>query len=158
MIAWLEDDAWSPFFPNAEVLLSRRELDAITDADAYRPEGSDALLALHAQGVVTAVEDRHEVTPEVTTTVTGAHSPGHQIIDIASRDAEATMIGHLALTPLHCVTRTDSSRHFDVPAAAAILEDLRDRRRLLIGPLWPAPGAARWTGTEMRAELTDAPL
>ena len=56
MIAWLDAHAgWRPFFPNAEVLVSRREYEAIADAGAYRPQGSDALLDLHTQGVVTAV-------------------------------------------------------------------------------------------------------
>jgi len=157
MIAWVAaDGGWSPFFPNAEVLVSRREYEAITDAGPYRPQGSDALLALQAQSVVTTVDDEHTVTSEVTTRWTGAHSPGHQVVNVASQGSEATMIGHLALTPLHCAT-CEHDGHIDPPAAARVLHDLRDRRQLLVGPLWPAPGAARWTGHEMRAERAAAP-
>ncbi len=154
MIAWLTNDRWSPFFPNAEMLISRREYEAISEEGPYRPQGSDALLALHAQGTVTTVDDEHVVTSEVMTNWTGAHSPGHQIVNIASHGVEATMIGHLALTPLHCATG-DCALHLDGPAAAAVLRDLRNREHLLVGPLWPTPGAARWTRDEMQAAPPD---
>ncbi len=151
MIAWAGDDGWTPFFPGAEVLISRREYDAITDGGAYRPQGSDAIVALYDQGVVTPVDDRHVVTPDVTIRHTGGHSPGHQIVHLASDDLDAVLIGHLALSPLHCVI-DDFSGHLDPPVAARALRELRDRGNLLVGPLWPAPGAARWAGLEMRAE------
>jgi glyoxylase-like metal-dependent hydrolase (beta-lactamase superfamily II) len=153
MIAWVDgDDGWSPFFPNADVLISRREYDAIVDDSSYRPQGSDALVALHAHGVVTTVDDLHVVTPEVTIRHTGGHSPGHQIVQVASRDLDATLIGHLALSPLHCAI-DDFGGHVDAQVATGVLRELRDRGQLLVGPLWPAPGAARWTNAEMRAEL-----
>jgi glyoxylase-like metal-dependent hydrolase (beta-lactamase superfamily II) len=153
MIAWVDgDDLWSPFFPNADVLISRREYGAIVDDGSYRPQGSDALVALHGQGVVTLVDDLHVVTPEVTIRHTGGHSPGHQIVEIASRDLDATMIGHLALSPLHCAI-DEFGGHVDAPAAVTMLQELRDRGQLLVGPLWPAPGAARWTDGEMRPEV-----
>ena len=155
MIAWLTDDQWSPFFPNAELLVSDREYAAIAGEGEYRPQGSGALLALHAQGVVTTVDDEHVVTSEVTTAWTGAHSPGHQVVNIASADVEATMIGHLALSPLHCVIR-DCPLHIDSPAAAAVLQALGDGRRLLVGPLWPTPGAARWNGEQVHVAPPDS--
>ncbi len=151
MIAWADDGRWTPFFPNAEVLISRREYDAIVDDGPYRPQGSDALVALHAHGVVTKVGERHAVTPEVTIRFTGAHSPGHQVVDVTSGDLDATMIGHLALSPLHCVI-DEFGGHNEPTSAATVLRALRDSGRLLVGPLWPAPGAARWTGREMRPE------
>jgi hypothetical protein len=155
MIAWRADEQWSPFFPNAEVLISRREHEAIAGDGDYTPGGAEAYLALHASGAVTTVDDEHVVTSEVTTRWTGRHSPGHQLVIIRSGDAEATMIGHLALSPLHC-TIDDCALHFDTPAAVAVLKGLRDERRVLVGPLWPTPGAARWTGTEMQVVAPDA--
>jgi hypothetical protein len=149
MIAWLDDDRWSPFFPNSEVLLSQREYDAIADDGWYRPSGAEALLALHEQGAVTTVGDAHVVTDDVTIRWTGAHSPGHQVVHISSQGEDATMIGHLALSPLHCVI-DECANHVESDAAVAVLMQLRDQGNLLIGPLWPAPGAARWTGTEMQ--------
>ena len=149
MIAWAGDDGWSPFFPNAEVLVSRRELDAIRDATAYRPQGGDALLALDDQGVVTAIGDEHVVADGVTVVWTGGHCPGHQIVQIDSHGSEATLVGHLALTPLHCVCA--STGHLDPAVATDAIDRLRDSRQLLAGPLWPSPGAARWTGNAMQA-------
>ena len=143
MIAWLTDDQWGPFFPNAEVLVSRREYEAIADDGPYEPQGGHALIALHALGVVRTVDDEHVVTSEVTTTWTGAHSPGHMLVNVAAGDTTATMIGHLALSPLHLVLG-DPGPQIDPPAATAVLETLHDGR-LLVGPLWPAPGAARWS-------------
>ena len=149
MIAWLEAGEWSPFFPNAEVILSEREYAAIADSnDPYSPQGHEAIVALHAQGAVTTVGDAHTVTDAVSTRLTGGHSPGHQVIDVESDGDAATFIGHLALSPLHC-TIDDCSLHMEPAPAVAALQQLRDERRLLIGPLWPTPGGARWTGAEM---------
>ena len=142
MIAWRTDDGWAPFFPNAQFIVTRRECDAIVDEGWYQPSGGDAFRALHEQGAVTTVDDEHAVTSDVSTRWTGAHSPGHQVVNIASGDDQATMIGHLALSPLHCEFR-DSGAHIDPLAAQAALGTLRDGR-LLIGPLWPTPGAVRW--------------
>ncbi len=148
MIAWWADDAWTPFFPNAEVLLSQRERAAIVDDGPYAPQGAEALLALDAQGVVLPVEDEHVVTPEVTTSWTGGHSPGHLLVNVTAGDTTATMIGHLALSPLHFVVG-EPGRHVDPVAAAQALDAVHDGR-LLVGPLWPAPGAARWSGDDVR--------
>jgi hypothetical protein len=154
MIAWLDDDAWTPFFPNATVVVSRRELDAIADPDdPYQPQGGDALVALHAQGAVTTVDDEHALTVDVRTRWTGAHSPGHQIVHIGRDEDRATMIGHLALSPLHCMTG-EGKAHNDPSGAAEVLNGLADDR-LLIGPLWPAPGAVRWTRDRVETATPD---
>jgi glyoxylase-like metal-dependent hydrolase (beta-lactamase superfamily II) len=142
MVAWLEDNQWSPFFPNAEVLISQREYEAIADDGPYDPQGSEALLALAAQGVVQQVDDEHEVTSEVATEWTGGHSPGHLLVNVTDGGTTATMIGHLALSPLH-LALGDPGRHPDPARAAAAMERIHDGR-VLVGPLWPAPGAARW--------------
>jgi glyoxylase-like metal-dependent hydrolase (beta-lactamase superfamily II) len=148
MAAWVAAGEWRPFFPGAQVLVSRREHDAIVGEGPYRPDGSEALEALHAQGAVTLVDDEHEVTAEVTVRWTGAHSPGHSVVHVKSDGAEATMVGHLALSPIHAAL-DGCPLHEDPAAAHARLRALRDRGSPLVGPLWPAPGAARWTGTVM---------
>jgi hypothetical protein len=147
MMAWLTDDEWSPFFPKAEVLVSRREYEAIADDGPYEPQGGNALMALDSQGVVKTVDDDHIVTSEVTTAWTGAHSPGHMLVNVTADDTTATMIGHLALSPLHLLLGA-TGPHFDPPGATAVLETLHDGR-LLVGPLWPAPGAARWVNGDV---------
>ena len=48
MWAWRTDDgAWVPFFPNAEILVDQRELDAIDDGT--HPSADDACFALAAR-------------------------------------------------------------------------------------------------------------
>lgn len=133
--------------------------DAVTHQEAvasaletagYPRESIDTVIAthaLHAQGVLNTVDDEHAVTSEVNIRWTGAHSPGHVVVDISSVGEVATMIGHLALSPLHCVVG-ECGPHMDPPAAATVLRSLNDGR-VLVGPLWPAPGAVRWTGDSL---------
>ncbi len=154
MIAWRDGDSWVPFFPNAELLVSERESTAILDDGSYEPSGGEAFAALHEQGAVTTVDDEHVVTSHVTTEWTGRHSPGHQLVHVTSGDARATMIGHLALNPIHCLM-DDCALHVDTPAAIAVLQTLADGR-LLAGPLWPTPGAVRWTGTTVTLAEPDS--
>jgi hypothetical protein len=149
MMAWREDDEWKPFFPNAELLISRREHDAIAADNDYAPSGFEAYLALHDQGVVTTIDDEHVITSEVFTQWTGAHSPGHLIVNIAAAGETATMLGHLALSPLQ-LTTGENGGHHDPVGARRSLRALAGGR-LLIGPLWPAPGAVRWTGDQVVA-------
>jgi hypothetical protein len=155
MIAWRDDERWTPFFPNAEVLLSERELAAIADDGPYEPQGGDALLELDRQGAVRAIGDEHAVTSEVSTTWVGEHSPGHLLVDVTSGDETATLIGHLALSPVHCVSG-EPGPHLNPAGAARLLQRLGDGRRTLVGPLWPAPGAIRWSGSEVTTVEPDA--
>jgi glyoxylase-like metal-dependent hydrolase (beta-lactamase superfamily II) len=153
MIAWRTTDGWEPFFPNAKILMSQRESDAILVDGPYEPSGGDAYRALYEQGAVTTVKDEHTVTADVTMQWTGAHSPGHTLVHVGTGDNRATLIGHLALTPVH-LEIPDCVLHEDVPRARAALAPLADGR-LLIGPLFPEPGAVRWTNDTIE---TAAPL
>jgi glyoxylase-like metal-dependent hydrolase (beta-lactamase superfamily II) len=147
MLAWRHDDGtWAPFFPNAPIWMSRRELDALDrgfDIAGEPVSGIEVLGQLRAAGAVTASDDVEQITGEVTLVLTGAHNPGHQIVRIESAGERAVMIGHLALSPLHLATG-ECPLHMDPPAAFAALEAIRDEGTLLIGPLWPEPGAGRW--------------
>ncbi len=145
MIAWVDDGEWSPFFPHARVLVSHREIEAIEDADPYAPEGGDALLALDRQGVVTRCGDHETIATGVRVRWTGGHAPGHQVVEIDSRGERAVMLGHLALTPLHCAV-PQGAVHGEPQSAWAELARLRDSGALLVAPLWPAPGAGTWNG------------
>ena len=87
-----------------------------------------------------------DVTDEVTVEVVGAHSPGHLLVWINSGAETAVMVGHLALSPLHFATGECPQQHPDPPAAEGVLERLRGIDALLIGPLWPTPGAGYWVG------------
>jgi glyoxylase-like metal-dependent hydrolase (beta-lactamase superfamily II) len=149
MLAWNDDGKWVPFFPNANMLITAREYESVVKGEPFTPQGADALIALHESGALTLVGDRYDVTDAVTLRWTGGHSPGHQVVEIASGGERATLVGHLALSPLQCAV--DCAGHVDVFVANDALREVRDRGDVLIGPLWPAPGAARWDGTAMIA-------
>ena len=150
MFAWREPDgAWVPFFPNAPILLSQRELDAI-DAQQHPDSDSWPILGeLRALGAVRATGDREQLTRDVAIEHTGAHTAGHQIVRIESEGERAVILGHLAASPLQLETGVCTVLHDEPDAAWATLVALRDEGALLIGPLWPTPGAGRWDGTAL---------
>jgi glyoxylase-like metal-dependent hydrolase (beta-lactamase superfamily II) len=143
MFAWRNDDgSWSPFFPNARLLLHERELEAIDGGD-YQPSGTGALADLRRAGIVEAVTtERAPVTEHVAVEFTGAHSPGHQVVRVSDSGDVAVMLGHLALSAVHVAPGahafSDEEQH--------ALTRLRDEGAVLVGPLWPSPGAGRFDG------------
>jgi glyoxylase-like metal-dependent hydrolase (beta-lactamase superfamily II) len=149
MWAWRNDDgSWSPFFPNAPIFVARRELDAI-DAGVHPSLVHPAFAALRAQGVLRPVDDGDRITDHVSIEHVGAHTPGHLFVRIESAGEQAVMVGHLAVSPLHLVTGPCPQQHPKPDEAQARIEKLLTEDAVVIGPLWPAPGAARWNGTEL---------
>jgi glyoxylase-like metal-dependent hydrolase (beta-lactamase superfamily II) len=148
MLGWREDDGtWTKFFPNASLLYSRRELEAI-DAGEH-PAPATLLGHLRAAGAVEPVADGHAITDEVTLEHTGCHTPGHQVVRITSEGESAVIVGHLAVVPLHLTSGPIERQHVDAQAAWAALCAIRDQGDVMIGPLWPAPGAGRWDGAQL---------
>jgi hypothetical protein len=150
MVAWRDaDGAWSRFFPNARVLVSDQVLREFTAAGA---QGDDdiqhaAWSALIEQGCVDTFVDGAEVVPGLRATLTGAHCPGHAAFHFGQRAGggpAVTLIGHLAVSPLHLQTGECAALNAEPAAAWARLRELADDGRTLIGPLWPAPGHGRW--------------
>jgi hypothetical protein len=149
MLGWRTDDGWDRFFPNAPLLASAREVAFVFDESTFEPSGGAMFRALHERGAVTAVGDTHAITDDVSLRWTGAHAAGHQVVEIASRGERATFVGHLALSPVHCLI-PEGQLHEDVDAAYAELRTFADGR-LLFGPLWPTPGAIHWTADTVTA-------
>jgi hypothetical protein len=140
------EGGWGPMFPRATVLLTHQErahLASVAGDDEV--SGLSALRALEAGGVVDGIDDDAEVAPGVTIEVTGRHSPGHALIHVVGDERSATFVGHLSLTPLNLSIATPSTNHIEVDASDAVLRrvasDAAADGRLLIGPLWPWPGA-----------------
>jgi glyoxylase-like metal-dependent hydrolase (beta-lactamase superfamily II) len=143
------DGAWTPFFRRARIVVSAAELERVRAHPGI--QGAAALLALVAQGAVDAVGARHEPAPRVEMVVTGGHTAGHAVVRITDEGrVGAVFIGHLAVSPLDFAVETKATAHEDVATAAPLVEaELRGAaadQRLLIGPLWPVPGAARVSG------------
>ncbi len=156
MCAWHNDDgSWSPFFPNANVIVSVPALESflarerVGDLDIEY----DAWHALIDQGVVSTYVDGDSVVDGVRAQVTGAHCAGHAILHFGT-DAnapEATMLGHLAISPVHLATGECPLQHPDPATAWSALSAAAEDGRILIGPLWPAPGGGRWMNNEFIA-------
>jgi glyoxylase-like metal-dependent hydrolase (beta-lactamase superfamily II) len=149
MFAWRNDDGtWTRFFPNAPILMAQRELDAI-DHGEFVPSGKDVLAELRAEGAVQALTGDYErVTDDVSFDFTGGHTEGHSVVRIASDGRAAVMVGHLALNPLQFAQEHDPN-HVDADAVMATRRKLLAEDVVLIGPLWPTPGAGRWDGERL---------
>lgn len=137
------DGAWEPAFPNARLLITASELCWI--AQAPEPSGAAAFHALVDAGVVDATADGRRITDEVAMELSGGHTPGHALVRVGSEGSGAVFLGHLALSPLHAVADVSPTTHHDPEAARRQLHHVIDAavegRLLLVGPLWPAPGA-----------------
>jgi glyoxylase-like metal-dependent hydrolase (beta-lactamase superfamily II) len=81
----------------------------------------------------------------------GAHTPGHVFVHVSSGGREAIMLGHVVVTALHLVTGLCPQQHPDPEAAQRRIDALLDEDAVLIGPLWPTPGAGRWDGKQLVA-------
>jgi glyoxylase-like metal-dependent hydrolase (beta-lactamase superfamily II) len=138
------DGRWHPAFPHAPIILSDTEW-AKTRGRAEQPDAA-ALLELDALGAVTPVALPHRITPDVEMVVSGGHSPGHATVVVRSGGERALFLGHLAVSPMQAALERPFALHDDPELGGRSLghwlEDAATDDALVIGPLWPAPGAA----------------
>lgn len=139
------EGGWAPAFPNARVVITRAELEWLAGGSelAVNTRGHAALDALIEQGYVDAVEDGHQLTAEVRLDLTHAHSVGHAFVRIESGGENATFLGHLALSPMNVV---DGNPPTETDALHRLMADAAAHDTLIVGPLWPFPGAVYATG------------
>jgi len=144
------DGTWRPAFPNAPITLSTQEWERVETRDGVA--GAEALRALHAAGAADPVDLPYRITNEVRLVASGGHTAGHATTEVRSQGERAVLIGHLAVNPVHAGATTAVALHDDpalgVAALHAALEDAATDDALVIGPLWPAPGAARVASLE----------
>jgi glyoxylase-like metal-dependent hydrolase (beta-lactamase superfamily II) len=148
MFAWRNDGgSWTKFFPNAPILMSQTELDAM---DAGTLFAEPLMPQLRAQGALQAVAGDHvDITDDVSLELTGGHSPGHQVVRVDSGGEHAVIVGHLAVSAVHLGTGYCPEEHMDPDCALEVLEKLLAEDAILIGPLWPEPAAGRWNGSRL---------
>jgi glyoxylase-like metal-dependent hydrolase (beta-lactamase superfamily II) len=142
-----EQGRWSPAFPAARIVMNAREVDFLASPAGAVVGGNVAFQELVAQGAVDPVGDDHEVADGVRLVHTGGHSDGHAVVRVASGGEEAVLLGHLAISPLSLLGPVAERAHAD-PARTdevvdALLAEAVERGTVLIGPLWPRPGAGR---------------
>lgn len=147
-----EDRAWSPFFPNARIMISQVLMDDFIQSPPAEPDPEyDAFAELIRQGHFDTFADKQEVFPGITTDVSGAHGTGHTVFHLAENDNDQgiAFIGHLAISPLHLVTGPNEAFHDDALTAFDLLHKAAASGRTLVGPLWPAPGYGQWNGEQL---------
>jgi hypothetical protein len=150
MWAWRnEDGSWAPFFPNAQILIPQRELDAIDRGESPPLPVHPAFTELRALGTYKTVDHGDRVTANVSLEHVGAHGPGHMFVHVRSGGDEAVMVGHVAVTALHLATGPCPQQHPKPDEAQRRIEALLVEDAVIIGPLWPEPGAGRWDGEKL---------
>jgi hypothetical protein len=160
MLAWRDaDGGWTPFFPNARILISERALDDFRAARASSADDIErgAWQALLDAGLVDTFADGEWIMPGLRAAVPGGHCPGHAVLHFggAGEPPELTMLGHLAVSPLHLATGECPALHTDPAKAWSLLHGVADDERLLVGPLWPSPGYGRWVSGVMEPGAAD---
>jgi len=133
-------EGWQRFFPNAQVLISDT---AKTDFVEHTPPGDlgAAFDALFTANLIDTFTDRDEIVPGLWAEWTGMHNPGHCAFHIGT---QATFVGHLAVSPLHLATGPCPPQHADPAGLWRWLQATMADGRILVGSLWPTPGALRY--------------
>jgi len=158
MVARHEHGSWAPFFPNARILLSDAELAGFLNASSAGGEqASDpvrtAWTALLEAGCVDTYGHGDVIAPGLTADVSGGHGPGHAVMHFTGGDGtvEFSLIGHLAVSPLHLATGECAALNEDPAAAWRILHEVADDGHRIAGALWPTPGCGRWQDGQLHA-------
>ena len=149
MTALVDDHGdWVPTFPHARVVTTGEELDWVISHP--ETQGAAAFGALLRRGVVEPVICPFPCANEVTLELTGGHSAGHAVLRVDSAGVQALFVGHLAVSPVQAAFPQRPGQHADAPVAQqaldAVLSHAAANGTLVVGPLWPAPGAARVSG------------
>ncbi len=135
---------WRPFFPNSRILMSEAARGAFPEpacADLVK----EGFASLFAQRLVDTFRDGEWIVDGLRAEWTGAHNPGHTVFHVGT-PTELSFVGHLAVSPLHLATGPCMPQHPEPERAWKLLRALAADGRVLAGPLWPSPGAGRWTG------------
>ncbi|OZM75536.1 N-acyl homoserine lactonase family protein [Pseudonocardia sp. MH-G8] len=160
-------------FPNAEIVVARREYEFWTGPYAGRlqlahsteADELERLAATREQGRLRLVEDTLDLAPGIELVVVGGHTPGQMVAQVAvERPDEGQGAVVLAADALHFYEELERDRPFFVVADLVdmyrgfdlLREMTEDGGRLLVAG-HDAQVRTRFTGrvTELPAELTD---
>ncbi|GAA4551402.1 N-acyl homoserine lactonase family protein [Pseudonocardia xishanensis] len=109
-------------FPNAEIVIARREFEFWTGpyagrlqfAHAVEPPELTALAATREQGRLRLVEDTLDLAPGIELIVVGGHTPGQMVVQVAGEGGAGAVI--LAADALHFYEELERDRPFFVVA------------------------------------------
>jgi glyoxylase-like metal-dependent hydrolase (beta-lactamase superfamily II) len=146
-----EDGRWTPTFPRARYLISRREYEhwSADFEDEEQVAGlADSVKPIFDAGLASLVELDHRLCPEVRLVPTTGHTPGHVSVAIESRGERAVITGDAIHHPaqmarLDWSVRFDSDRALASATRAALLQEWASAPVLVIGTHFPPPTAGR---------------
>lgn len=153
----LVDPEGTPFYPNAQIAVSREDFDYWTDlshvADAPNQHMKDHFLGAHKNlmpyaetGRITWLSDGMQVAPGVTAVATPGHSPGHLIFRIDSDGETLIVWGDLCHHQVLLLQRPDWAFQFDYERSAAtaqrwrVYEMVDSARSSVLAYHFPFPG------------------
>ena len=116
----LENGRWTPTFPRARHLFTRREWEhwsGENDDDTKRIM-SDSVRPVLDAGLATLVDMEHRISPEIWLEPTPGHTPGHVSVRLRSDDAEAVITGDLMHHPVQ-MAEPEWATPFDTDAESA---------------------------------------
>ncbi|MEV7037564.1 MBL fold metallo-hydrolase [Amycolatopsis sp. NPDC051061] len=160
----LENDEWTPTFPNARYLLPRVDRDYFdpenehrrppvhTDADRVRRQGSrlvfaDSVAPILDRGLATLWEDSHTIDGNLTLAPAPGHTPGSSVLKLSSGTDRALFVGDLLHSPVQVAEPAANSCFCENPVEARatryrLLGEAADTGALVVPAHFPGRGAA----------------
>ncbi|HEY5887574.1 MAG TPA: hypothetical protein VIT24_07620 [Acidimicrobiales bacterium] len=135
--------SWRPTFPNARHLYHRAEHDAYVRGEAMFADVD--LSPLFDAGLVDPVDPPFAVAEGVSLVDRPGENFGHMAVQVDSGTELAMIPGHLFLSVFGVSdpTRDDEGREDAVVSRVDVLNELADRRGLLLSPLFGGAGGGR---------------
>ena len=127
-ITW-EGGRPTPTFPGARYLVPRADWEYFTEPSVLEtfPYIRDCALPLGDLGVLELIDGEHSVTPEISTTPTPGHTPGHLNVIISSQGERGVVVGDMIHSvvqiqePGWC-SRADVDRELGLRSREAMLD------------------------------------
>ena len=145
-----QGDAWVPTFPNATHLIQRPDwAHWVEGVQGFPgPDVERSIRPLEAASLIELLDGDRDLTPELSIVAAYGHTPGHQVVRIASEGEAAYILGdscHVAMQ----VCETGWSGRADVDhvqgdrTRAALMQRVDDEGAIVIGRHFPFPGLGR---------------
>ncbi len=145
-----EGDAYVPTFPNAKHLIQRPDwVHWVEQSQGFPgPDVERSIRPLEAAGMIELLDGDRELTPEISVVAAYGHTPGHQVVRVASAGEAAYILGdscHVAMQV--CETgwsdRADVDHEQGDATRAALMQRVDDEAAIVIGGHFPFPGLGR---------------
>jgi len=157
------DSKWTPTFPNAQYIFSKREFDYWNGKPEKEMEDDrmgfvESILPAHEAGLAKLVPDDYHITPSVSYIPTPGHTPGHVAVLIESNGESAVISGDALHHPCQIAhpewgTPFDSDTEQANKSRRELLERFADTDTAFIGAHFPEPVAGKITRDGERFKL-----